>query len=140
MKICSRCKIEQDVREFRKHKSTKDRLNSHCRSCERLSTKQWRLNNLHKKTAQEWRYNLKRNYGITPKDYETLLSNQNNVCGICKLKCISGRKLAVDHCHYTGKIRGLLCCNCNRGLGLFKHDISILDNALQYIMDRRNIP
>lgn len=139
MKKCSKCKMEFPRYEFRGHPSTRDRLNSHCRPCERIAVKQWRLNNLDKKTAQEWRYNLKKNYGITPTEYLILLGQQMGVCAICKTKCISGRKLAVDHCHDTNRVRGLLCCNCNRGIGLLKHNVNILTAALDYIMDRRNV-
>jgi Autographiviridae endonuclease VII len=58
-------------------------------------------------------------YGMTIADYDALLARQNGVCRICKRKP-EGRKLAVDHCHVTGMIRGLLCSDCNLGVGNFK--------------------
>lgn len=83
---------------------------------------------------------LKKNYGITLEFYYELLTKQNHVCAICKrpefaLDHRTGlpRALAVDHCHITGKIRGLLCTNCNRGLGKFNDRIDLLQNAISYL-------
>jgi hypothetical protein len=84
---------------------------------------------------------LKSKYGITLEGYEALLKKQNGMCAICKKpeKAASYRKpgarlsLSVDHCHTTGKVRGLLCANCNRGLGLFQHDRAILKSASAYL-------
>ena len=60
---------------------------------------------------------LKRKYGITLDIYNEMLKNQNNVCKLCKQLCKSGKVLAVDHCHRTDQVRGLLCANCNTNLG-----------------------
>ena len=66
-----------------------------------------------------------------------MLKSQNNVCAICHQKFGGGRnsnsRLGIDHCHTTGKVRGLLCSNCNRGLGMFKDSEERLKNALDYI-------
>lgn len=81
---------------------------------------------------------LKRMYGITLDDYNVMLKYQNGVCAIC-YGTFSGtnqhgaKKLAVDHCHETGVVRGLLCENCNRGIGMFKHRTDLLQSALDYI-------
>ena len=58
---------------------------------------------------------LQTNYGITLEDYNFLLENQNEKCKICNNECPTGKSLAVDHNHETGKVRGLLCKNCNIG-------------------------
>ena len=84
---------------------------------------------------------LMRNYNITLDDYEALLEEQGNVCAICggegfvmsRIKNNHVNKLVVDHCHTTGKVRGLLCHNCNRALGLLKDDAEILKNAISYL-------
>ena len=76
---------------------------------------------------------LKKTYGITIEEYKKMLYVQNGVCAICEKECVSGRNLAVDHCHETGNIRGLLCSNCNPGLGHFKDSIKLLDRAIQYL-------
>ena len=62
-----------------------------------------------------------------------MLESQGHVCATCDKTCISGMRLAVDHCHVTGKVRGLLCCNCNRALGLLKDDPKILANLIDYL-------
>ena len=81
---------------------------------------------------------LRRNYGVTLAWYEAILAKQGGACAICKKpedKVLKGRllRLAVDHCHATGKVRGLLCVNCNRGIGNLQHDRTILTAALAYL-------
>ena len=65
--------------------------------------------------------------------YEQMLVDQNNECAICKNKI--GWEAAVDHCHNTNKIRGLLCRKCNLGLGGFKDDIEIIKKAIKYVKE-----
>lgn len=72
-------------------------------------------------------------YSITLDDYKQILEKQNGVCGVCKQSEPSGRMLAVDHDHETGKVRGLLCTRCNILLGYCKDDINILKNAIKYL-------
>jgi hypothetical protein len=76
---------------------------------------------------------LRREFGITHKEYIQILKLQNGVCAICKTKPIVGKNLCIDHCHETGKIRGLLCFNCNTGLGHFKDNMNLLTSAQNYI-------
>ena|SRR3990167_3180392 len=84
--------------------------------------------------------NLKKNYGITIEQYYKMHKDQNGVCAICKgnEKSVDHhtgkiRRLTVDHCHATGKIRGLLCSCCNRGLGSFNDRQDVLQNAIKYL-------
>jgi len=77
-------------------------------------------------------------YNLSPKKFNELLKKQNNVCAICKKSESSKnqykiRKLSVDHNHKTGKIRGLLCNNCNHALGLIKENTSILRTMIDYL-------
>ena len=76
---------------------------------------------------------LERLYGIDMENYNNILSEQNNSCAICNKECVSGRKLAVDHNHDTGEVRGLLCCKCNRGLGNFHDNLDLLRSAVLYL-------
>ncbi len=71
-------------------------------------------------------------YGITLEDYETMLKQQEGRCAICKNKP-NKKSLSVDHNHDTGKIRGLLCNNCNQGLGRFQDNPEILQIASAYL-------
>lgn len=78
--------------------------------------------------------NYKAQYGITLEDYNEMFVNQNGCCKICGRHQSEFKKtLCVDHCHTTGKVRGLLCSNCNIVLGQAKDDIEILKSAIKYL-------
>lgn len=80
---------------------------------------------------------LKRRYGITAEEYDHLLAMQNGRCHICN--DLPGKhRLSVDHDHKTGRIRGLLCHNCNHALGKFKDNIIHLFKAIKYLITREN--
>jgi|SRR3989442_882027 len=72
-----------------------------------------------------------RHYGISWQDYKAMAARQAGACAICKRK--PGRTLHIDHCHSTGKVRGLLCNNCNSGLGSFDDQCSLLQAAAEYL-------
>lgn len=81
---------------------------------------------------------LKRNYSISIEDYNEMLLLQEDRCKICYGEGFTMAdhhkiKLVVDHCHETGTIRGLLCHNCNRALGLLQEDSEVIKNALDYV-------
>ena len=80
----------------------------------------------------------KERYGITLEEYRKMLFDQKYKCFICGIdeKESRNQQLCVDHCHTTGKVRKLLCHNCNCGLGHFKDDPKILKNALKYLTDK----
>ena len=71
-------------------------------------------------------------YGLTAESYDAMFAAQNGVCAICK-NAQTARRLAVDHCHGTGRVRGLLCTRCNAGLGQFKEDPGLFARALFYL-------
>lgn len=72
-------------------------------------------------------------FGITLEQYENLLKQQNNRCAICNCPPSGPKSFAVDHCHSSGKVRGLLCRGCNVGIGNLKDSISILESAIIYL-------
>ena len=77
---------------------------------------------------------IRRKYGITQQHYDDMLKKQNGGCAICgKTEEPDGRRLAIDHCHTTGKVRGILCNNCNNGLGSFGDNIEGITKAIQYL-------
>lgn len=78
--------------------------------------KQWRKDNYARDMYNIRNADLKKKYNITIPDYEKLLEEQNGVCGICKKNGHQKTKLAVDHCHDTNLVRGLLCLRCNTKL------------------------
>lgn len=78
--------------------------------------------------------NLKRTYGIDLNQYNQMLSNQRECCLICnRHRSELPTDLHVDHCHKTGKVRGLLCFNCNQGLGNFKDSAGLIISASEYL-------
>ena len=78
---------------------------------------------------------MKRNYGMTFAKYEQMLDDQKGVCAICSAEPPDHHKkrLNIDHCHTTGRVRGLLCDACNRALGLFKDSPDVLLKAISYL-------
>lgn len=71
-----------------------------------------------------------RNYGLTVEDYQKMIESQDSRCAICGLQ---SDNLFVDHCHSSGKVRGLLCRHCNFGLGFFRDDSEVLAKAIGYL-------
>ena len=91
----------------------------------RTDTKKWRC-----QTSE--RYNdRKRKYGLNKEDYDLLFESQNGQCAVCANPI--DHSSPVDHDHATGKIRGILCNDCNTGIGLFKDSISIMASAIIYL-------
>lgn len=124
---CSFCKKMLPISSFSKSKHKKSGHVSHCKDCIKANLKPWK----DRREAQ-----LKRIYGIDADDYDRFLSQQNSRCAICK-EPYTGRTdtsfFAVDHCHQTGRVRGLLCTNCNLGLGNFQDNILTLRKAISYL-------
>lgn len=84
-------------------------------------------------------------YKIGVTDYLSMFEKQNGVCAICHTAGFNMKKkhegqLVVDHCHDTGKVRGLLCHNCNRGLGLFQDSKEFLKRSIAYLEGATTIP
>ena len=121
MKECSRCKTMQADENFWIERR-RNRLGSRCKGCAKHIAQEWRAKN---PDAQKRRYyadpagererHLIRKYGVNLKDYDRMLAEQGGSCAICKRT--QDRSFDVDHCHSTGKVRGLLCTNCNRMVG-----------------------
>lgn len=78
---------------------------------------------------------IKKMYGITVEDYNRLLGEQRGLCAICMQPETrpNRERLCIDHCHKTGKIRGLLCQKCNSALGYMKDDPATLQRAITYL-------
>lgn len=77
----------------------------------------------------DWQYK----YGISPEQYLSLYKQQEGKCKICGAELPDGEYLHVDHDKETGEVRGLLCRNCNLGLGNFKDNPKILEKAIEYL-------
>lgn len=127
MKKCSQCKKEKPESEFYADKVTLDGLNNRCITCK----KEYYQKN---KRLERDRY-LEREFGFLPGQYEKILKSQNGVCKICYKICSTGKRLCVDHCRETNKIRGLLCKSCNIGIGELKHNTELLEEAIKYLKE-----
>lgn len=95
--------------------------------------KQWRAQNPEKWAAINRRAKLKKKYGISTEQYDEMLRRQQGVCAVCGEVNPDGRRLAVDHEHETGQVRGLLCTMCNRGIGSMRDDPERLRAAAAYL-------
>ena len=131
-RVCSYCKVEKKYSEFHLHKGHPHGVSYRCKECARKNNKKYydpvRMRSLA----------LKRLYGITLDDYNRMLKIQNNRCAICNGTETINRhhnNLSVDHCHATGKVRGLLCSSCNSGIGKMKDDVELLEKAIAYLRE-----
>ena len=126
MKKCSKCKMKKPYSLFKKRGGKESGYRSHCTVC---------LND--KASLDMHRRALKNKYGITEEDYDNFYVEQNGCCAICnKHQSKINRRLSVDHNHKTGKVRGLLCDNCNCGIGNLKDKVSNLESAIIYLTER----
>lgn len=125
VKNCSRCQQEKPLAEFHKRKNS---FRPECKQCRSVWMKEYYQRTREAKAT----YSRKYRYNITEDVYQQLRTEQKDSCKICG-EVSNSRELAVDHCHETGKIRGLLCSNCNTGIGLFLDDPSRLQAAIEYL-------
>lgn len=105
-----------------------DRLRGRSRKQMAAYQRGWRKRN----PLRAKEYELRRMFGISLAEYEKMLAEQDGKCAICGQED-QWFSLAVDHCHGTNRIRGLLCSQCNRGLGLFRDNPDYLDRAADYL-------
>lgn len=143
MKICTRCKIKKSTTEFWKKSNSDDRLRSRCINC----CNETRIPNKEAKKDYDKLYRQENGlkkfssmYKIPEERLIEAFDKSDGLCEICKKPETSlanygtkSRRLAIDHCHTTGEFRGLLCANCNQGLGRFKDNIESLENAINYL-------
>lgn len=125
-KRCPQCGETKPSNEFYRSAGRGDGLNPWCKSC----TSQYHRRSFKQNPRRYRGYNLKR-YGMRAEDYDHLRELQDGKCAIC------GRPdlvLNVDHCHATGSLRGLLCGQCNNGLGCFEDQAELLNRAKEYLL------
>lgn len=126
---CAKCKETKVLTDFWKKKSEPLGYRYQCKACAYIDR-----NSI--LTAEKIRgYNLRSKFGLSVSDYYKILAEQNNVCKICGSPDPKSKHMVfhVDHDHNTGKIRGLLCGNCNLALGNAKDSIVILKSMIQYL-------
>lgn len=134
-KQCRLCKKTKNINFFNKA-GRGDALRSSCKQCDAKQYKQWKDKNRDKYLNSSTNSALKIKYGIGLEEYQKLLSEQNHCCKICRSKKpgrAGVKRFAVDHCHKTQKIRGLLCMQCNTAIGLLNENPILFDAAKQYL-------
>lgn len=160
-KFCLGChrNLPANLETFNMDRAQPDDFHIYCKKCRKDQAKELRL-----KEKQKWndddlvfykgeyiKYRemsskrdrqrcLSSKYKISLKDYESTLTAQNNKCAICgldneELIAQIGKTMSVDHCHTEKKVRGLLCTNCNFGLGNFKDSVIIMEKAIACILN-----
>lgn len=140
MKTCTKCNISKPLSAFWKNtKIKKDGTQSVRGYCIECGTKD-RLKRYHEQNGKEKQKkrsfkNLMKQYGISVEYYEQERESQQFRCKICLAheNTQPHKRLYVDHCHTTGKYRGLLCQKCNTGLGMFQDSVESLNKAIEYI-------
>ena len=147
LKQCSNCKKCSEISRFSFNPNTLDKKASWCRKCGNAGnaayyknnkescdnrTRKWQSSENNKHILRQRR--LIKEFNITQEEYVSMLESQGNCCAICKTPASNFEKrMAIDHCHRTGKIRGILCNSCNLGLGCFKDSLDYLDKAIMYL-------
>jgi Recombination endonuclease VII len=135
MKICTSCNVGKPLSEFGKSKAEASGLTYNCYSCRRDYEKKWRNNNKDKTKSIRRKHELKK-YGLTQEEFENLLTCQSGRCAICTTNDPNYNGWCVDHCHLTGKVRGILCHKCNIMLGFVSDNIATLKRAATYLEER----
>jgi hypothetical protein len=155
-KICTKCKTPKPLESFNKKKKAKDGHDFWCKACTSRASKKvrqenpknmsrlrakWKQENSNKEKLNNKGYNLTKYWtNLSPKEaiiaYDKLLIKQQSLCIICNRHSDEFKsRFHVDHCHSTGKIRGLLCFNCNVMLGNSLENIKTLINAIKYLTE-----
>lgn len=154
-KHCSGCNTTKEITEFHIDNSEKDGYRHQCKVCRNAKQREYANNNRDlikarnaakaeqrkayyqspKGIESSRRAHLKRKYGITLEEYNEMSEKQNHVCDICGTEEMNNKNkvLCVDHNHISGEIRGLLCGNCNLGLGNLQDSKELLIKAIKYL-------
>lgn len=145
-KLCRKCETIKPLTDFylvRNGKASGDKLvrKGSCKRCQSDGAAAWQRANPERTKQQKKAWRLRTEYGITLKEYEARLVAQSGRCAICGLdesrsNLGSGNfMLSVDHCHDSGAVRGLLCNNCNRAIGMLGDSPEILKRAIRYLTE-----
>jgi hypothetical protein len=143
-KICPKCKVTFPRNEYSTRRN--GYCKSYCKKCESKYNSQRQMAFIarhpelkEKRQLENRKAQFKRKYNITLDFYNSMLSTQKNVCAICGGNHIQKNRkyLYVDHCHKTGKVRGLLCMKCNSLLGYANDNVDILKSSIDYLLTKK---
>jgi hypothetical protein len=134
---CGRCRKILPIIAFYVSKNdvkrgVRRRVGGYCRDCSKQVSSEQRSTQ-----ASAYHKTKLKKYDLTPECYEEMLNIQSGCCAICKRSDNGKRRFAVDHCHTTGKVRGLLCTPCNVSLGALGDDPRVLLEAAKYLLKNK---
>lgn len=161
VKRCNKCDLPKPVSHFYRASGTKDGRRGECVDCAKLIRRAWYDANREKAVAAAERWQrrnpervrvyqeayrsrperkrtmrdlyYRRTFGISADEFDVILVAQGRCCAICGVRPEREASLHVDHCHETGRIRGIVCLNCNQGIGKFNDDPELLERAAAYL-------
>jgi recombination endonuclease VII len=131
-KKCARCSEVKALELFPRNKNKKDGHHCYCKPCQIEASRQ----SVERHHGSRRNYLLQHRYGSSSADVDAILQTQENTCAICR----ADGPVHVDHDHETGKIRGILCFNCNRLLGYVGDDLTWFEKAIAYLERHRQEP
>lgn len=123
--MCDACRTRTNANNKAWKKANPDKLREYQARSDKKRTPEYKRH-----------YQYKRAYGITLEAYNALHEKQNGLCAICARPERERKVLSLDHDHDTGEIRGLLCSNCNKGLGFFDDNAALVRAAHEYLSKR----
>lgn len=130
-KVCTKCNVPKPLDAFRKMSA--NRADGHSTWCKQCAGSNDHTRYEHNKDKVR-DYDYQRTYGITLAEYDAMLARQGGRCSICQTTNPGGRgRFHVDHSHCTNVVRGLLCSDCNLGLGKFRDSVALLAAAGRYL-------
>lgn len=128
MKRCPTCTQVKPLDDFPRNRSALGGRGGYCKPCHNAKGKAT-YTRLYGGTRH---YHLQRRYGISAARVDELIAEQGGVCAIC----LTGKPEHVDHDHRTGEVRGILCFNCNGGLGQMRDRVDVLQAAIEYLGEK----
>lgn len=133
-KMCRDCGDMKSLNDFHVNRVTPDGRHYYCKECQNERGAKWRAANPDKakevaKRSQRKRH-LSSTYGMSVDEYDALLEKQGGVCPLCQREL---KRPSIDHCHSTGKIRGILCRHCNSSLSVFENDPDAIYRLIAYL-------
>jgi len=123
LRVCFACKVEKHIDLFSTNRREKLGKSYRCKECSKQQSAEFREKNYSLVYARKFKTDVE--------TIEKVLSRR--VCDICGDEPPIDKRNPIDHCHTTGKIRGLLCWNCNKGLGAFRDNKQLLQKAINYL-------
>lgn len=129
---CSACKKIKHFDDFGACKGARNDKYCYCKLCANTKAKEGYARRGRNYLVEKGRM-LKRQYGLTIDQFDQMLKDQRYMCLICDTELYGDRSTHTDHDHATGVVRGLLCTNCNRGIGRLQEDIKIMQRAIEYL-------